>query len=468
MKILLLSANLERFPYPVFPIGLAYLAAPLEAAGHELRVLDLCLEAEPDTAVIALLECFAPALVLVSIRNIDNVTWPASRSYLSDAKRIVDLCAGTVPVVVGGSGFSLMPNEILMALGADFGVVGEGEELLPQLVERIERGESAAGLPGLLIKGNSDFLPPEPVQRITTPSRKLFDVAGYQRDGGMANVQTKRGCPFGCVYCTYPLLEGRAMRLRPINELIAEIRSMRDDHGVGYVYFVDDIFNYPVDFAEQLCRAMIAERLDINWSAFINPAFTPPSLLDAMLSAGCDAVEFGSESGSPLMLRNLGKSFTVEDIRSASRLCRERKLDYAHYILFGGPGETDETVLESFRLMDEVEPTAVIAMTGIRIFPGTSLYRTALDEGVIRLETDLLTPVFYISPHVRDHLADLVTIEAVRRVNWVVPGLEVNISDAMLDAIRMFAVKGPLWKLVKRLGRSRVRPLCSPLFPLDI
>jgi len=468
MKILLLSANREHSPYPVFPIGLAYLAAPLETAGHELQALDLCLEAKPEEAVTAALDRFAPDLVVISLRNIDNVVWPASRSYLAGVKEVVDLCAGRVQVVVGGSGFSLMPHEILMAVGADFGVVGEGEELLPRLVERIERGENPAGLPGLVVKGSSGFLPPVPVDMITAPARNLFDVVRYQREGGMANVQTKRGCPFSCVYCTYPLLEGHALRLRPIGEILAELRSLKDDFGVSYVYFVDDIFNYPMDFAEQLCRALTAARLDINWSGFINPAFLPPSLLDAMLEAGCDAVEFGTESGSPLMLRNLGKSFTVENVRSASLLCRERQVDFAHYILLGGPGETDETVLESFRLMDELEPTAVIAMTGIRIYPGTSLHRTALDEGVIQPETDLLAPVFYISPHVRDHLADLVTREAVKRTNWVVPGLEVNISDAMLDAMRMFAVKGPLWKLMKRLGRTRIRPLCSPSSPTDV
>jgi radical SAM superfamily enzyme YgiQ (UPF0313 family) len=204
---------------------------------------------------------------------------------------------------------------------------------------------------------------------------------------------------------------------------------------------------------------MAAERLAINWSAFINPAFMPPGLLDVMLAAGCDAVEYGTESGSPVMLRNLGKAFTVADVREGSRQCRERQVDFAHYILFGGPGETRETILESFSLMDELEPTAIIAMTGIRIFPGTSLQQIALAEGVIDSDTNLLEPVFYISPAVRDELTELVTSEAIKRKNWVVPGLEVNISDAMLEALRMFPVRGPLWKLMKRLGRSRIRPL---------
>jgi radical SAM superfamily enzyme YgiQ (UPF0313 family) len=275
----------------------------------------------------------------------------------------------------------------------------------------------------------------------------------------MANVQTKRGCPFCCIYCTYPLLEGRAMRLRPVAEIIAELRYLVEEQTVSYIYFVDDIFNYPPVFAEELCRAMIAAQLKVAWTAFINPAFISPELLDLMLSAGCDAVEFGTESGSPQMLKNLGKSFTVEDVCSASLLCRQRGVDFAHYILFGGPGETTETIRESFALMDELQPTAVITMTGIRIYPGTSIYRTALAEGVITAATNMLEPVFYISALVREQLAELVVAEAIKRTNWVVPGLEVNISDAMLDALRMFPVKGPLWKLMKRMGRSRVKPM---------
>lgn len=459
MKILLISANRERSPYPVFPIGLSYLAGPLRTAGHELAVLDLCFEQEPEAAIREKLHVFSPPLVVISLRNIDNVTWPNSRSYLDGVKSVVKSCREHSAVVVGGSGYSLMPLEVLAYLDADYGIIGEGEELLPRLVQCLECGDNPSGMPGLLVRGCDSFQPPLPVKHIGTPDRTLFDVARYQRDGGMTNVQTKRGCPFACIYCTYPLLEGRRMRLRPVADIISELHSLIDDHGVSYVYFVDDIFNYPTDFAEALCRAMIDEKLQINWSAFINPAFISPGLLDEMLSAGCDAFEYGTESGSSIMLKNLGKSFTVEDVRSASLLCRQRNVDFAHYILFGGPGETRDTVLESFALMDELQPTAVIAMTGIRVFPGTPLFRTALAEGIIDADTNMLEPVFYISPYVKDELAELVVSQAVTRKNWVVPGLEVNISDAMLDALRMFPVKGPLWKMMKKLARSRVKPI---------
>jgi radical SAM superfamily enzyme YgiQ (UPF0313 family) len=244
-----------------------------------------------------------------------------------------------------------------------------------------------------------------------------------------------------------------------VDDIVAEMRELAEVYGVDYIYFVDDIFNYPPEFAERLCRAITAAGLKVNWSAFINPGFVTPALMQAMVEAGCDAVEFGTDSGSPAMLKALGKSFGVEDIRASSRLCRELSVDFAHYILFGGPGESEETVGESFRLMDEVEPTAVIAMAGIRIFPGTPLHRQALEEGVIDPDNQLLEPVFYISSGVRDELCRLVTEQALLRRNWVAPGLEINMSDAMMEALRNFPVRGPLWKLMKRLGRSRVRPM---------
>ena len=459
MNILLVSANRERSPYPVFPIGLAYLVPSLASAGHKISVLDLCFADDPKDALAQALNTFSPDAAIVSIRNIDNVTFPASRSYLQGVKDIIDPLRGKMPVILGGSGFSLMPLEVLSYLAADYGIVGEGEEVLPPLLEAIAAGTTPAGLPGVMTRGEGAWLPPEPVQAIGTPDRTLFDLSRYHCEGGMANVQTKRGCPFACTYCIYPLLEGNVPRLRPIGDIIAELRLLVDRFNVSYIYFVDDIFNYPTDFALELCREMARERLPLRWSAFVNPGFVDAPLLQAMLEAGCDAVEFGTDSGSPRLLKNLGKSFTVATIREASRLCRESGVDFAHYILFGGPGENEETILETFGLMDEVDPTAVIAMTGIRIFPGTTLYQQALADGIITPETPLLEPVFYLATGIRDTICDIVARETGQRKNWVVPGMEINISDAMLEAVRHFQIKGPLWKLMKRVGRSHAKPL---------
>jgi len=457
MDILLVSANREKSPYPVFPLGLSYLAGPLTDRGHRLRALDLCFAEDPHRVLQNELADFPPAAVVVSIRNLDNVTFPATRSYLADLKAILDSCRGRAPVIVGGSGFSLMPAEMMAHLDADFGVVGEGEEVLPELLDRLEDGRTVHTLPSVLIKGETTFRPMDLSSRIGMADRTLFSVARYHAEGGMANLQTKRGCPFSCIYCSYPLLEGSQVRLRPIDEVVAEIRSLIEDHDVSYLYFVDDVFNYPPEYAEDLCRTIVRERLFVKWCAFVSPGFSTPSLFQTMLAAGCDAVEFGCESGSEAMLKSLGKSFTVSDIRSASRLCRELGLDFAHYLLFGGPGESEATIDETFALMDDLAPSAVIAMTGIRIFPGTQLHRLALEEGVITPDTSLLEPVFYVSPQMKDTLCELVARRVLTRRNWVSPGVELNMSDAVLEALCRFPVSGPTWKGMKRLNRIRLR-----------
>lgn len=461
MKLLLISANRERSPYPVFPIGLASLVPNLKAGGHQLDALDLCFEQEPEEAIRKKLDEVGPDAVIVSLRNLDNVTWPDSRYYLPQLVNICRVCRESALVIIGGSGFSLMPGEIMQATCADFGVVGEGERALPALLDAIASGGDTSVIPGVIRSGSPEFVSPDPITDYSMPDRELFDVSRYLKEGGMANLQTKRGCPFSCSYCTYPLLEGQRVRPREIDDILAEVSELVDRFGVDYLYFVDDIFNFPTDFAQRLCNALIAAKLPVRWSAFINPDFVTPDLLESMVRAGCDAVEFGSDSGSPEMLSSLSKSFTVEHLRSASRLCHEAGVDFAHYMLFGGPGETRETILESFSLMDELEPTAVIAMTGIRIYPGTALHSQSLADGLINTGTNLLEPVFYISPAVRDCIEQLVTEEAMKRRNWVVPGLEINVSDSMLEALRMFKVRGPLWKLMKKLGRSRVHPMTA-------
>jgi len=174
-----------------------------------------------------------------------------------------------------------------------------------------------------------------------------------------------------------------------------------------------------------------------------------------MLAAGCDALEFGTDSGSPAMLRNLGKSFSVETVREASRLCREFGVDFAHYILFGGPGESEETIGESFTLMDELAPTAVIAMTGIRIFPGTRLADIARAEGLLAPAWDPLEPVFYLAPQVRPILEERLRAFAEDHRNWVFPGLGVDRFPGETLKMHQMGFTGPLWTYLRPRKRKR-------------
>jgi radical SAM superfamily enzyme YgiQ (UPF0313 family) len=462
MNILLISVNREKMPYPVFPLGLAYLVRVLKDGGYRIEVLDLCFSQDPSVELEKTFRRFQPDLIGLSLRNLDNLTYPASVSYLKEVEEVIQTCRqySSAKLVIGGSGYSLAPKELIQRLDVDFGIVGEGEEIFLQLVESLKNGNPLFPSPHLLIKGAPlpDLTGGTKVLPIKTPDRFLFETGRYLEKGGMVNIQTKRGCPFSCIYCTYPLLEGKEVRLRKTEEVVDELQGLTEE-GLDYVYFVDDIFNYPSSYAEDLCREMIRSRIKVKWSAFVNPGFLTKDLLKWMGEAGCVGIEFGTDSGSARMLENYRKSFGTEDIIRSSQSCSALGINHCHYILFGGPGEDDETVEESFRLMDRLDPTAVIAMLGIRIYPGTGMERVALSQGVIRPDSNLIFPHFYVSPVLKGRLEEIVREKALERKQWIVPGLEINISQNLMEGIRRFQIRGPLWELVGRMKRPRVRPL---------
>jgi radical SAM superfamily enzyme YgiQ (UPF0313 family) len=463
MKILLLSVNREKMPYPVFPLGLAYLAEVLKEEGYGTEVLDLCFSEEPSIDLRDTLQRFQPDLVGLSLRNLDNLTYPTSVSYLKEVDEVIRVCreSSSAKLIIGGSGFSLAPKELFEHFDVDFGIIGEGEEVFLQLVKSLRNKSLIPSSPHLLIKRAPlpDTIGGAKVLSIKTPDRSLFDTRRYLEKGGMGNIQTKRGCPFSCIYCTYPLLEGKEIRLRKTEEVVEELRKLAQNEEVDYVYFVDDIFNYPPSYAEALCREMIRRNVKIKWSAFVNPGFLTKDLLKWMGEAGCVGVEFGTDSGSHRMLENYKKSFGIEDIIQSSQSCSALGINHCHYILFGGPGEDEETIEESFQLMDRLDPTAIIAMLGIRIYPGTEMERIALSQGVIRNDSNLIYPHFYISPALGGRLEGIVKEKALERKRWIVPGLEINISQHLMEGIRRFRIRGPLWELVGKMKRPRVRPL---------
>ena len=463
MKILLISVNRERMPSPVFPLGLAYIAKALREEGHSIEVVDLCFPQDVLGDLREMIHRFQPDLIGLSFRNLDNLTYPASVSYLKEVEEVISICRQTSSskLVIGGSGYSLAPKELLQYLDVNFGIVGEGEEVFLKLVNSIENGIPTSPSSYLLIKGEPfpQVIGGAQNFHISTPDRTLFKTRRYLEEGGMVNLQTKRGCPFSCIYCTYPLLEGKKVRLRKVDEVVDEIRHLIREERVDYSYFVDDIFNYPPSYTETLCRQMVEEKLEVRWSAFVNPGFLTEDLLKWMKEGGCVGIEFGTDSGSDRMLKNYRKSFTQKDVIQSSQLCSKLHINHCHYLLFGGPGEDEETIEESFRLMDQLNPTAIIAMLGIRIYPGTELEQLSLSQRIIQKEANLIYPHFYLSPLLGGRLEEIVRGKALERKQWIVPGLEINITQNLLDQIRRFRIRGPLWELVGRMKRPRISPL---------
>jgi len=457
LRVLLISANTEQRPDPVFPIGAAYMAAAAERAGHEVETFDCCFEPEPLEALAAVLAAFAPDVVGISLRNLDSSAYPQNTSYIDDYRALVAAVrrGSRARVVLGGAGFTIAPQALMEVLGADVGVVGEGEIAFPWLLDRFAAGEPIAATAQFRCRPAGGGVCVTPTARLASldvagaPLRARFDWRAYYERGGALNIQTKRGCAFECVFCSYPLLEGAKVRMRAPAAVVDEIAAARVEHGVRHWFFVDNIFNVPPRHAKAICVELIGRGLDVEWSAYLNPKFVDDELCGLMARSGCKAIEFGTDSGAPAMIANLHKEFRVDDLRRASTLCHAHGLKFCHSLIFGGPGETATTVEETIALMDELAPTAVIAMTGIRVLPGTGMVDIARRDGQLDPDDPMLAPTFYVSPGLEDDLIERIEAHARRRSNWIVPGLGIKTNVAVLRKLRDRHIKGQLWRLLR-------------------
>jgi radical SAM superfamily enzyme YgiQ (UPF0313 family) len=459
VRIFLVSVNREVMPDPVAPLGISYIAGAARSQGHEVALLDLCFSKNVEADIDRAVHRFAPDLIGISIRNVDNLTYPASVSYLGELRAAVAALvrASRAPIVAGGPGFSIFPEGLLSFLGLEFGIIGEGEETFCLLARYLEAGVEVPRLANLIRRrenAGSVVRNVAPFAGNGRPARDLLDSARYLELGGMANLQTKRGCPFRCIYCTYPHIHGSSLRLRPPADVGAELASMVEDAALDEVFFVDDAFNWPHDHAMAICEEIVARRLRVGWTCFATPLGMTPDLAWAMKQAGCRGVEFGTDTASPAMLRSLGKPFGLEDIRNASRACREAGLPAAHYLIFAGPGENAKSMAETFAFFDDLKPRAVLAFLGIRVYPNTPLHGCAISDGVIAEGDDLLLPRFYLSPGIEvNELMAAVGSHAEARPSWVVPGLGIRSGPDLLARLRRTRQRGPLWDLLPHTPR---------------
>jgi radical SAM superfamily enzyme YgiQ (UPF0313 family) len=445
MKILLISANTLKMPYPVYPLGLDYVAGSL-GSHYQTKIVDMNEFTDPAELGLVVRE-YSPDYVGISIRNIDNTDATNSRAFLEDYQKLVGQIRenSSSPIILGGSGFTIFPAEFMQLLDADYGVVGEGERL-PLLLEALSKNADIAGLPGVVTKKTKDIVYQPWSGEV---SQQFYPESShaklYLSRGGMLNLQTKRGCPFRCSYCTYPHIEGGKMRFFDPQEIAQRARALQDA-GAKYIFITDSAFNASYEHSRQVAEAFIRSGITIPWGGFFAPTVPPADYFRRLADAGLSHVEFGTESLSEKMLVNLQKPFAVDDVFAAHAQARAAGLYVAHYFLLGGPGEDRKTLQGTLTHVDKLENSVFFFFCGIRIYPHTALYNVALREGQIKQDQNLLQPVFYQSPDVNEkEIMQIVEDHAAGRFNWMV-GTGANKATRILPKLYERGFTGPLWE----------------------
>ncbi len=416
--MLLLSSNTEKINVIPLPLGLSLLAAAARREGHLVELVDLMAEEDNRQTIKEAISAFRPDVIGISVRTIDDQSMEKPRFLLDKVKQVVEYCRcfSNVPVVLGGAGYSIFPKSALEYLGADMGIQGEGEESFLTLLDRLQRGASLRGTPGLYLRGkglqgrrkfvkNLDDLPsPDiPVSRVSTTGEKIW-----------MPVQTSRGCPMNCSYCSTPTIEGRAIRKRSPHAAIEEI-ARHVEAGCRHFHFVDNVFNLPPAHAKELCKRIIDRNLGISWRCILYPGRIDAELADLLAGAGCVEASLGFESGSERTLHALNKKFSLQAVRQASVALKKSVVWHMGFLLLGGPGETRETVEESLVFADSLELDALKITVGIRIYPFTALAKLAREQAVISTEDELLFPRFYCAEEIKDWLRETVKSWAAGR-----------------------------------------------------
>jgi radical SAM superfamily enzyme YgiQ (UPF0313 family) len=449
MKVLLVSANTNAQPYPVYPLGLDYVAGAIEDR-HEVQIVDMNVQADGNS-LLDVIDGFAPEVIGISIRNIDNTDATDPKGFCSSYRALTDAirARSLAPLVLGGSGFSIFPDETLGALGADYGIIGEGERL-SVLLDAMECRKDVASIPGI-VTPNSPGVTPIPWEHAITRKfdPRLPHVAYYLEKGGMLNLQTKRGCNFNCIYCSYPHIEGRTLRLFAPDEAAQTARRLQEA-GAKYFFVTDSAFNSSVPHSIAVAKSFKKAGVSIPWGAFFAPLRPDNDYFRILADAGLTHVEFGTESLSDPVLKAYRKPFGAGNVFKAHAAAIEAGLHVAHYFLLGGPGENPDTVRETLERIERLDKCALFFFCAMRIFPRTELYDIARKDGQAKASRNLLEPVFYQSSLIGSReILSLVQERAGGRLNWII-GDGGDHTAGIISRRHARGYSGPLWEQLIR------------------
>jgi len=372
------------------PLGLAYIAAALEADGHHVEILDGIAEYVPLDRVAA------------RAKDFDFVGITVLSSFF---KRYVELIGeikkvSKVTVIAGGAHTTVMPGSVLNA-GANYAVVGEGERTTRELIAALDREKTAdlSSVKGIaflrdgnvVMTGKRELI--HDLDEVPFPARHLLPMEKYKTSEARAHrnpshaLVVSRGCPGTCTFCSKALF-GTTFRCHSPQRIFEEMRVLRDRYGAREIAFFDDGFTSDKNILIALCDMLIKNNFGLPWSCEARIDSIEEEMLKAMKRAGCEFIAYGIESGSDEILRSVNKKITTAIIRRAVSMTKSAGIAMRGYFMLGFVGETREQMRQTIDFACELE-LDIASFTLLVPLPGTVDYVRA------KKENSYFDPEFY-------------------------------------------------------------------------
>jgi radical SAM superfamily enzyme YgiQ (UPF0313 family) len=395
------------------PLPLDYLAAALEHNGYEPELLDLAFESDWYAATSQAVAKRDILAIIILVRHLDDGLYNSQTYFLPKSKTLVEYLRSKTksPIILVGGAYTLVPEELLRFCNADFGVAGDPEEAVPQLLDALRDDGDFSHVPNIGWIDNREFRqhPVEPANLCSDWSmqRGFIDNVRYFSEGGVTRFETKRGCGLREIYSTEAITRGETIRLRDPEQVAQEIENLADE-GIYSLAADDTHFNQPRDHAMDVCAALTARGLRdrVRWYATCTPRTFDKELAEAMAAAGCQGIHLRVDSGDNEQLERLGHTHTPDDVMNITEIARQADILTLLEVVIGGPGESRDSIDRTISMLKASNPDMVSVQYGLRVYPYTPLGHLVAQitplrdnfhlRGAIYNNDKLLRPVFYI------------------------------------------------------------------------
>lgn len=372
-----------------FPLGIGYLAAFLRGNGNEVRIFQPRDDAKYHDECIALLREFQPRAVGISVMT---SSYPNAVELCGLVKRNSDAAT-----ILGGHHVSAVGRQVMaQSPDTDFAVIGEGEETLTELMRKFgEANPDLSQTNGLIWRDAGEIRENAPrgligdLDSLPFPARDLVDISQFRIhsyiDFGKKSTTmiTSRGCPFKCMFCSSWLTMGAKYRYRSAENVLDEVREITDRFGIDHIVFEDDTMTLRRDRIEAICDGFtkLPDGIRPTWYCLSRVDTMDLALAKRMRAAGCRMVSFGIESGSPEILKKIGKKISIDKAREAVQACTRAGLRTHCTFIVGFPDDTDETMKSTLKAAIAIGPTIAIFFP-LTPYPGTVAFNEYLDKSL--------------------------------------------------------------------------------------